>query len=260
MSDKGITLAVFGARGRMGRLVLSQALADKRFRLLEAFVRRDDAVVGQPVEGTDVFYSVFDGSSRADVIVNFGDADGLASLLSKLDENVPCALVSGSTGFDASIEASLERTAQRRPVFSAENFSVGVALMEALTHQLAQIAPAGFDFEISEAHHRHKKDAPSGTALRLSRAVRKARELNEKTVRHGRREQDELGISAIRGGDIVGEHTVYALANGERIELTHRAQSRAIFAAGALEAAYWLAGREPGLYGMQDLLAKSLSA
>ena len=169
--------------------------------------------------------------------------------------------MSGTTGLSAADFAVLEEAAARIPLLHAPNMSVGIQLLLRLVEETARALGPGFDVEITEVHHRHKKDAPSGTALRLAETVAGAlgRDL-AKDGRYGREGQvgartaEEIGVLALRGGDVVGEHTVHFFGEGERIELTHRASNRGAFATGALRAARWIVGKAPGVYVMQDVL------
>lgn len=170
------------------------------------------------------------------------------------------AIVCGTTGHSPSQREHLMKLASQTPTVWVGNFSIGVNLLCYLTEKAASILPLGYDAEIVEMHHRHKKDAPSGTALMLAEAIAKARKLSLEELRHGRegitgeRTQKEIGMHSMRGGDVVGDHTVVFSEIGERIELSHKASSRAIFARGAIRAAEWLSGREPGVYAMRDVL------
>ncbi len=157
------------------------------------------------------------------------------------------ALVIGSTGFSAEERSQVAGYAKKAPIVLAPNMSVGVNLMIRVAGDLARVLGDGFDVEILEAHHRMKKDAPSGTALRLAEEVAASLGRTPSEFR-------EIGIQALRGGDVVGDHTVYFLGEGERIELTHRATSRDQFGKGALRAARWVVDQPPGLYDMQDVL------
>jgi len=170
-------------------------------------------------------------------------------------------LVIGTTGFDDAGKARIRDAAGTIPVVFAPNMSVGVNLLMKLAELAAQVLQDGYDIEIIEAHHRHKVDAPSGTALGLGQAVARAldRDLAQCAVYGregvtGERDPRTIGFSTVRGGDIVGDHTLMFAGIGERVELTHKASSRATFAQGALRAAKWLQGREPGLYDMRDVL------
>jgi 4-hydroxy-tetrahydrodipicolinate reductase len=170
-------------------------------------------------------------------------------------------MVIGTTGFSDSQRKTIEKAAERLPIVMAANFAVGVNAACKLVETAAAILGEGYDVEIIEAHHRHKVDAPSGTALKLGEVVAKAlnRKLSE-VARHGRegdtgeRPPSQIGFHAVRGGDIVGEHTVIFAGLGERVEVTVRSQSRMTYALGALRAAKWLQGRAPGLYDMSDVL------
>jgi 4-hydroxy-tetrahydrodipicolinate reductase len=167
----------------------------------------------------------------------------------------------GTTGFDAAVHAQLQRAAREIAVLVAPNTSVGVGVLSQLVAVAASALGGDYDVEISEAHHRHKRDAPSGTALHLGRLVAGARAQQfdqvaayDRPDSHEPRAQGSIGFSVVRAGDIVGEHTVTFAAAGERLEITHRATDRITFARGALKAAQWLVGRPPGLYGMKDVL------
>ena len=171
------------------------------------------------------------------------------------------ALVVGTTGHDAGQRAAIGGAARALPVVFAANFSVGVNTLFWLTRQAARVLGPGFDLEVIEVHHRLKKDAPSGTARRLAEILAEVRGADyDADARHGRegivgaRTPAEIGVHAVRGGDVVGEHTVLFADAGERVELVHRASSRETFAQGALRAAAWLQGRAPGLYDMEDVL------
>lgn len=194
--------------------------------------------------------------------VDFSLPEATPAVLAVVAESgVP--LVLGTTGHDADARAAIAAAAERAPIVFASNFSVGVNALFWLTRRAAEILGPEFDLEIIETHHRLKKDAPSGTARRLAEILAEARALSyEHDARHGRagnvgaRTRDEIGVHAVRGGDVVGEHTVLFAGSAERVELTHRAGSRALFALGALRAARWAAepGRAPGLYDMEDVL------
>ena len=231
--------AVLGAGGRMGRMILGELAGDAI------------AVGRGALDGPDPF-------GDANVVIDFSAPDALAAALERLGPGV--ALVSGTTGLGAVHRAALDRRAAMAPVLHAANFSVGVALLHELVARAAAALP-GFDVEIVEAHHGRKRDAPSGTALALAATVAGARgvDLADHLI-HGReglvgeRPAGEIGVHAIRGGDTVGDHTVWLAGPGERLELRHLATSRATFAAGAVAAARWLVGRPAGAYGMADVV------
>lgn len=194
-----------------------------------------------------------------DVIVDFSTAQATRGLL-ELAAAHRKPIVIGTTGHSAEEKADLRRLAARVPCVWAGNFSVGVNLLFALTRQAARVLGEDYDAEVIEMHHRLKKDAPSGTAARLLEIILEERRLDPKAVRHGRqgitgeRTRSEVGVHALRGGDVVGDHTVMFAGPGERVELTHRASDRGIFARGAVRAAQWVVARPAGVYDMQDVL------
>jgi 4-hydroxy-tetrahydrodipicolinate reductase len=192
------------------------------------------------------------------VVIDFSSAPAIDALCRAVKRaRVP--LVSGTTGIGEAGQTALNDAAQTVPVLWAPNMSLGVEVLARLARLAVEALGDDYDIEIVETHHRHKVDAPSGTALRLAEAVRQARpDLAPSRVRDatsGARRKNELGIVAVRGGDVIGDHTVHLLGPSERIELTHRATERDLFARGALRAARWLAGQRPGRYALGDLLS-----
>jgi 4-hydroxy-tetrahydrodipicolinate reductase len=236
---------IHGSKGRMGR-----ALADCAARL------PDIEVVGAVDQG-DRLEDIID---RADVVVDFTLHHVLAGV-AELCARYGKGLVSGTTGVDPAGMEALKKAAMVVPVTWASNFSTGVNTLFWLTRKAAEVLGTDFDLEVVEMHHRLKQDAPSGTATTLAEILAEVRgkQLAE-VARHGRqgvvgeRTAEEIGVHAIRGGDVVGDHTVIFAAAGERVELTHKASSRDTFANGALRAALWLRKQPPGLYDMQDVL------
>lgn len=257
-------LAVVGASGRMGRAVVRLAHA-RGVELVCAVGATDigrDAgeLAGIGPTGT----CVVDGlgvieSARADVVIDFS-APGATLALAPIAAAAGTAVVSGTTGLADDARAALDRAAARIPVLWEPNMSVGVHVLAELVAR-ATGALASWDVEIVETHHRAKLDAPSGTALRLADAVRSGREgagrlVHGREGRPGPRGSDEVGMHALRGGDVIGDHTVHLLGGGERLELTHRATSRDVFAHGAIRCAEWVAGRPPGRYSLRDVLGE----
>jgi 4-hydroxy-tetrahydrodipicolinate reductase len=263
-------LAIFGITGRMGQsivralreesrpasaLCLSGALASSA----SACLGRDAAIEGAPTQ-VKITADPAVALESAAVAVDFSLPQCLAAhALACVEARVP--LLVGTTGFDAASRALLESAARSIPILIAPNTSVGVAVLKQLVASATAALGSGYDVEISEAHHRTKRDAPSGTALALGEAAAEARgeTLDQVAVfdRHGTlaaRKPGSIGFAVVRAGDIVGEHTVTFAAAGERIELTHRATDRITFARGALRAAEWLIGRPAALYGMQHVL------
>jgi 4-hydroxy-tetrahydrodipicolinate reductase len=199
------------------------------------------------------------GLAHSDVIVDFSFHSVTKTVLeSAIAARKP--IVIGTTGHSAAEKKELLALAAKVPCVWAGNFSVGVNLLFALTRRAAGVLGADYDAEVVEMHHRFKKDAPSGTAARLLEIILEERKLTADALRHGRkgitgeRQPTEVGMHALRGGDVVGDHTVMFAALGERIELTHRASDRGIFARGALRAAQWVVQQKPGVYDMQDVL------
>ncbi|MCS7100710.1 MAG: 4-hydroxy-tetrahydrodipicolinate reductase [Burkholderiaceae bacterium] len=260
-----LRIAVAGASGRMGRALIEATLAAPDLQLAVALDRADS-----PAVGTDC--AQFLGRSSGVVVT--ADLQALAGVDVLIDFTRPqatlahlpvcqrhgVALVIGTTGFDTDGREAIAAAARAVPVVFAPNMSVGVNAALKLVALAARILQ-DYDVEIVEAHHRHKVDAPSGTALALGEAVAAARGVRLPAVavhaRHGHtaeRIDGSIGFAVVRGGDIVGDHTVLFAGPGERIEITHRAASRSNYALGALRAARFLAGRAPGLYDMQDVL------
>ncbi len=196
-------------------------------------------------------------SAEGDVVVDFSLPEGAAGALEFAQAN-RIGFVSGTTGTNAAFSERLADAAKTIPVLHASNMSLGVAVTRAVTRLAAAALPAEFQPEIVELHHRHKVDSPSGTALSLASDVASARPATH--VTHGRsgacgpRDAAELAVHGVRGGDVVGEHTVYFFGEGERVEITHRATDRIIFARGAVAAAMWMVGKGPGIYTMDDVL------
>ncbi|TDU32477.1 dihydrodipicolinate reductase [Panacagrimonas perspica] len=260
-------IAVLGAAGRMGRAVI-QAAASAQLELGAAFERNGAAEVGRDageLAGLDaakvaITVDVAAAASAFDVLIDFTRPEGT---LAALDACVAQgkAMVIGTTGFTPEQLARIDAAAQRIAIVKAGNFSLGVNLCLQLLETAAAALGEDFDVEIVEAHHKHKVDAPSGTALMMGEAVAKGagKDLSKHAVYEryghtGARPKGTIGFSTIRGGDVVGDHTVMFLGDGERVEITHKASSRLNFANGAVRAAAWLAGRKPGLYSMRDVL------
>lgn len=198
--------------------------------------------------------------ANCDAVIDFSHQATIEMVLPRCMEHGK-TLVIGTTGHTDLQKAAIRHAAGSLPIVYAPNFSVGVNTLFWLTRKAAEILGPSFDLEVVEMHHRMKKDAPSGTAQRLAEILAEARHLSSgNAMRHGReglageRTDEEIGIHAIRGGDVVGDHTVIFAAQGERVELTHKASSRETFARGALRAARWAHGRAAGLYDMQDVL------
>jgi 4-hydroxy-tetrahydrodipicolinate reductase len=234
---------------------LGGALASRK----SGHLGRDAALEG-PATGVRITAEPRAALGDAAVAVDFSLPQGLAEHADACLER-RAALLIGATGFDAATRGKLESAARTIPVLIAPNTSLGVAVMTHLLEVAARALGSGYEAEISELHHRGKRDAPSGTALAWGAAIARARgaDLEQLAVfdrrgSTGTRVPGSIGFTSLRAGDVVGEHTALLAADGERLELTHRAQDRMVFARGALAAAAWLAGRPAGLYGMQNVL------
>jgi 4-hydroxy-tetrahydrodipicolinate reductase len=238
-----LTIQLNGARGRMGRAISAAAAGM-------------GVVVGAATDAGD---AVAAPMRSVDVVVDFSTPEATRSLVERAVE-ARRPLVIGTTGHTAAEKAEVAAIAARVPCVWAGNFSVGVTLLFSLARRAARTLGADYDAEIVEMHHRMKRDAPSGTAARLVEIILEERKLGRGAVRHGRegitgeRPVGEVGVHSLRGGEVVGDHTVVFAGAGERLELTHRASDRAIFARGALRAALWVKSQGPGIYDMQDVL------
>jgi 4-hydroxy-tetrahydrodipicolinate reductase len=253
-------IAVVGAAGRMGREVVRAALEDDSIELAGGVVETGapelDADIGELSRwGRSGVLATQDPPDDVEVLIEFTVPDATVEHLAYARP-----VVIGTTGLSEEQLARVEEAAKSVPIVLAPNMSVGVSLLKEVVRELSGKLGTGYDVEIVEAHHRNKVDAPSGTALLLARAAAegRGRNLDEVAVfgREGRapREEGEIGIHALRGGAVVGEHRVVFYSDGEEIEIAHRALSRRTFAAGALRAARFAAGAEPGLYSMRDVL------
>jgi 4-hydroxy-tetrahydrodipicolinate reductase len=238
----------------MGRMLMSELNSGVfKAHLAAAVDREDDEKAGITSDRVSAFRA-------CDVLIDFTAPEATMDHIA-LAVQYKKPIVIGTTGLNPRQEENLVAASKHVPVFYSANMSIGVNVLAALVEQAAARLSDEFDIEIFEAHHRHKADAPSGTALLLGRAAAKGRGVNLSAVQvlsregqTGARAKGAVGFSVFRGGDVVGDHTVTFAGEGERIELSHKASDRAIFARGAIRAALWLAGRPPGAYSMRDML------
>ena len=252
-----VKIGIHGASGKMGHMIIECLKNEPNAKLSAAYtIEPPDFALPDGVILTDKFDELF---ANCDVVIDFTIKEGAINLLNYARTD-PKPLVVGTTGLGEDGANLLKLASAAMPILYATNMSLGVAVLNRLA-ALASKALREFDAEIVEQHHRHKKDAPSGTALTLGERVAAARGLNLKDVLVtgrdglvGARSKDEIAILAVRGGDVVGRHTVGFYNEGEFIELNHTATSRATFAKGAIKAAIWVVGRESGLYGIDDCL------
>jgi 4-hydroxy-tetrahydrodipicolinate reductase len=258
-------IAISGASGRMGQSITRLGVQEG-FTIVGAIGSPQSAHLGKDIGdlagaghiGVAIGDDVGAGLLGADVVIDFSRPEGLSRVLAAA-RRMGIAVVSGTTRLDPAVDKQIDDAAKTIPVLWAPNTSLGVQVLAELVAEAVKRLGPGFDIEIVETHHKGKVDSPSGTAVRLADAARSARE-NVRAV-HGRegnvgpRAEDEIGIFAVRGGDVIGDHSVHLLGLGERIELTHRATNRDLFARGALRAARYITGKPAGRYTMANVLA-----
>ncbi|WP_431049007.1 4-hydroxy-tetrahydrodipicolinate reductase [Roseateles sp. L2-2] len=262
-----LRIAITGASGRMGRMLVEAVLAADDLQLAAALDRDGSPAIGQDAgaflgqtTGVAISSDVRAGLSKADVLIDFTRPEGTMAHL-ELCAELGVRTVIGTTGFSPDEKAKIGEFAQRAAVMMAPNMSVGVNVVLKLLQQASKALAQGYDIEIVEAHHRHKVDAPSGTALKMGEVVAEALGRDLKTCAvygregvTGERDPSTIGFATVRGGDVIGDHTVMYLGIGERIEISHKASSRATFAQGSLRAARFLGERKTGLFDMNDVL------
>ena len=265
-----LKIAIAGAGGRMGRSLLDEVLRAPDLKLAAALEQKGNAAVGKDaglLAGAPCGVAISDDAAKAlagcDALVDFTRPDATIAHLAAC-RKLGVRMVIGTTGFSEAQKREIAEAARDIAIVMSPNFSVGVNVAFRLLETAAAALGPGYDVEIVEAHHRHKVDAPSGTALRMGEVVAKAlqRDLRKSAVYGregvtGERKDETIGFATVRGGDLVGEHTVMFIGAGERLEIAHRASSRANFAAGALRAARWAAQKKSGLYDMADVLGFS---
>ncbi len=263
-----IKIAIAGVAGRMGRAILKIAAQDKNCRVAGGLEQASSPLIGEDLgslTGTaplnvKVTANISEALSNADVLIDFTHFSAAeANLKAVLQKKIGYVL--GTTGLNETVLGSLKTAAKTIPVVQSPNMSIGVNLLFKLSEMTAKVLNEDYDIEIVEAHHRMKKDAPSGTALKLLEVMARARKRDrKKDVVYGRegetgaRPRGQIGVLALRGGDVIGDHTVSFLAEGERVELAHRATSRDAFAQGAVRAAKFVVMQKPGLYNMAQVL------
>lgn len=262
-------IAVIGASGRMGKVLVQAVHEASGVELGAALVSPTSTLLGADAGelagigkvGVNLKGSLADAANDFDVLIDFTNPELTLANMAEC-ERLGKQIVIGTTGLNVQQQATLHDYAGRMPVVFAPNMSVGVNLLLDILHRAASVLQEGYDVEIIETHHRHKVDAPSGTAIRLGEVVADAmgRDLKQCAV-YGRegiigpRSDQEIGFETVRAGDVVGDHTVLFATEGERIEITHKASSRMTFAKGAVRACAWLSGKANGVYDMQDVLA-----
>jgi 4-hydroxy-tetrahydrodipicolinate reductase len=258
-------LAIHGATGRMGLAIARLAHAAPDVEIVGGICSSNDPGLGRDMGemaglgqlGVVTTADIASGLLGADVVIDFSVAPAVSSLLSVATRQ-KIAVVSGTTNIDDATKNAFDKAANTVPVMWAPNMSLGVQVLAELVEQAVRRLGLGFDVEITEIHHRKKIDSPSGTAKRLAEAARNARselrEIHGRSGDVGARTNEEMAVYGLRGGDVVGDHTVYLFGQGERLELTHRASNRDLFAHGALVAARFLAGKPAKRYTFADVL------
>lgn len=260
-----IKVAVMGCTGRMGAAITKQILDSDKFSFIGGAVRKDSDHIGQDVGhvlnrphiGILVTSAPEPLMDEADVIIDFTTPETTASLIQlAAKKNKP--YVTGTTGLSKDLQQDVINASETIPVVFSPNMSVGMTLMTVLVKKVAKVLDDSFDIEILEMHHRHKLDAPSGTAIAIGQAAAQGRgiQLEGHSVksRTGQRHPGEIGFAVLRGGEVAGDHKAIFAGNSEMIEISHRAYDRNVFASGALKAAEWLIKQPKGLYNMQDVL------
>ena len=266
MTQQRVRIAIAGVSGRMGKMLLEATLKDPDVQLTVALDQADSPAIGKTVGelvgmSSDVrVTSDLDALSGADCLIDFTRPVGTLAHLAACRRH-KVAMVIGTTGFEEDGKAALKAGSADIPIVFAPNMAVGVNLVFKVLEVAAKVLSQGYDIEIVEAHHRHKIDAPSGTALRMGEVVANAmgRDLKECAVYGregvtGERDPSTIGFATVRGGDIVGDHVVMFCGTGERVEIGHKAASRMPYALGSLRAAKFMQGRSSGLFDMQDVL------
>ena len=251
-----INVVLCGALGKMGRIVADEIFADDELNLSAAVEASDHEGLGTSINGAVVTHDFGNAVSKGDIVVDFTNHEAaLEHITASAAAGKP--IVVGTTGFSAEELEKARGFAHTIPLLISPNMSAGVNLLFKITRDVAKVL-SDFDIEITEIHHNQKKDAPSGTAAKIAEVLREVR--RDALLVHGRegmtgaRQPEEIGVHSLRGGDVVGEHTVIFAGNGERLELTHRAHSRRTFARGAIKAIKFLLNKDPGFYTMQDVL------
>ena len=257
---KKIKIGIFGPKGRMGESILGQIKNFRELQLSSLCENKKHSIIGKEVAGILVHSNLKKLVDESDVIIDFTIPEATINLLEELRKSKKkTAVVTGTTGFTASQEKKFLKLCKGLKILQSFNMSLGINILKELVKKAAKNISEESDIEINEIHHNMKRDIPSGTALTLADSVNEGAKVKKKTSYRLQsanlpRKKNEIGFSSIRGGDVVGEHSVYFLMDGERIELTHRAVDRKIFSNGALKAATWIFNKKPGMYSLIDML------
>ena len=257
---KKIKIGIFGPKGRMGESILKQMDNFAELQLSSLCENKKHSVVGKELEGMVVHSNLKKLVDESDVIIDFTIPEATINLLEELKKSKKkTAVVTGTTGFTKNQEKKFLKLCNGLKILQSFNMSLGINILKELVKKTAKNISEESDIEISEIHHNMKRDVPSGTALTLADSITEGAKAKKKNMYRLQsanllRKKNEIGFSSIRGGDVVGEHSVYFFMDGERIELTHRAVDRKIFSNGALKAAIWIFNKKPGMYSLTDML------
>lgn len=249
-----IKIFMSGCHGRMGQAIVAQSLNSDKYQVIAGFDGVDKGGTSFPV-----YHSFENIQENPDLVIDFSHISATEKVLEFcIKKNIP--LVLATTGIEGDLQATVEKASQHIPIFKSFNMSLGISLLQALVRQASKVLGGQYDIEIIEKHHNQKVDAPSGTALMIADAASsvlsfKPQYIYDRTQEHQKRDPHEIGIHAVRGGTIVGEHEALFIGPNEILSISHSAQSRELFANGALKAAEFIVGKAPGLYNMDDLVA-----
>ena len=254
-------LGIMGPSGRMGKSLITVSKEFKNLQVVSLCDHKDSEIIGKIIDGIEVLSDLEIFLQNVDVVIDFTTPNATLELLKQLSNKKLVGLVTGTTGYDENQVAKFNSYSKGLKVLKASNMSYGINLLQKICEELSSKIGVDADIEILETHHKHKLDAPSGTALSIGNAIKKGRDKIEKSkfIYRGidfnkKRDNGDIGFSAIRGGDIIGDHSVHFFLNGERLEISHKATDRKVFSIGALKAAEWLKKQEPGLYSLADMV------
>ena len=257
---KKIKIGIFGTKGKMGESIIEQIDNYRELQLSSLCENKKHSIVGKEFAGILVHSNLKKLVDESDVIIDFTIPEATINLLEELRKsNKKTAVVTGTTGFTKSQKKKFLKLCNGLKILQSFNMSLGINILKELVKKTAKNISEESDIEINETHHNLKRDVPSGTALTLADSINEGAKVKKKNIYRLQstnlvRKKNEIGFSSIRGGDVVGEHSVYFFMDGERIELTHRAADRKIFSNGALKAAVWIFNKKPGMYSLTDML------
>ncbi len=257
---KQIRVGIFGPNGRMGKDLVNQLQHFNSLRLFSLCEKKGHESIGKKISNITITDKIESFLSNIDIVIDFTSPSATIELLVKMNKlNLNIPIVTGTTGYTEKEEKKFRLMIKGKKILRSFNMSIGINLMKNLVKSASKNIGIHSDIEITETHHNKKRDIPSGTAISLAESIKEGnKNINQLIYREKNnnkiRKKNEIGFSSIRGGDVVGEHTVFFFLNGERIELKHIASSRKIFSMGAIEAAIWLMKKKPGLYSIMDMV------